>query len=286
VDLAAVLRKTGFQIDEMDQEGASTVAADAVGEGAENTLAEESAADLLKPHPRRRKAAQAAEEELQAEPSPESEPVEKPAVDLLAAVPRPRKAAESEEQEVSIDDYMSRLLARSRGDAPPSARPAAGGSQSPAIAPPVVAPRLAANPAASAPQAEPAPAGEAGEMAPRAVAPETQIDMKAMRQLANLSAKTALHKSESKQLSGSTRAKLLVTTVALGVGGSLSAMRLLPGAPPLTIYGSVAAFSVAALWGVSYLTLLSRVTGDRLARVSRHLKADEEPAVEVMKKKA
>ena len=84
---------------------------------------------------------------------------------------------------------------------------------------------------APAPQDEPITPGEPVEIVPRAVAPERQIDFNAMRQLANLSAKNALHKSESKKLSGTTRTKLLVTCVSLVVGVSLLLIRLLPGAP-------------------------------------------------------
>ena len=132
-----------------------------------------------------------------------------------------------------------------------------------------------------APQSEPPKPGEPVEMAPRAVAPERQVDFKAMRQLANLSAKNALHKHESKQLSGTTRTKLLVTSVAVVVGVSLLVIHQLPGAPPVTIYGAVASFAVAALWGVNYVSLLSRMAGERMAYMSRHLKAGEEPAAEV-----
>ena len=103
------------------------------------------------------------------------------------------------------------------------------------------------------------------EMAPRAVAPERQVDLRAMRQLANLSAKNALHKHESKRLSGSTRMKLLVTCVSLVVGALLIDHPQLPGASPVTIYGAVASFAVAALWGVNYLTLMSRLAGERSA---------------------
>ena len=98
-----------------------------------------------------------------------------------------------------------------------------------------------------------------------------------MRQLANVSAKNALHKHESKRLSANTRTKLLVTSVAVVVGVSLLVIHQLPGAPPVTIYGAVAAFAVAALWGVNYLALVSRMARERMAYMSRHLKVGEEP---------
>ena len=67
-----------------------------------------------------------------------------------------------------------------------------------------------------------------------------------MRQLANLSAKTALHKHESKRLSSDTRTKLLVTGVSIVAGVSLLVIHELPAAPPVTIYGAAASFAVAA----------------------------------------
>ncbi len=118
-------------------------------------------------------------------------------------------------------------------------------------------------------------------MAPRAVAPESQVDLRAMRQLANVSAKNALHKHDSKRLSVSKRAKLLVTSVALVAGVSLLAIHRLPGAHPATIYGAVASFAVAALWGVGCLSLHSRMASERMAYMSRHLKVGEQPVVEV-----
>ena len=121
-------------------------------------------------------------------------------------------------------------------------------------------------------------------MAPRAVAPERQVDLKAMRQLANLSATSALHKHESKRLSGDTRTKLLVTGVSIMVGVSLLVLHQLPGAPPVTLYGAAASFAVAALWGVNYMSLMSRLAGERMAYMSRHLKTGEDPAADKKEK--
>jgi len=131
------------------------------------------------------------------------------------------------------------------------------------------------------PQAKPAKPVEPMELAPRAVAPARQIDLEAMRQLANLSADTALHKHESKQLSGSTRTKLLVTSVSVVVGVSMLVIHQLPGAPPVTIYGATASFAVAALWGVNYLSLLSRLAAKPMAYMGRHRREGEKPAAGV-----
>ena len=88
VDLAAVLRRTGYTIDLIDQELAGdNVAVDKIAQTME---AEKSSMSITSPAPRT------------------DEPV--PA---------------HEEEDVSIDDYMSRLLARSRGGAVPARRPTA-----------------------------------------------------------------------------------------------------------------------------------------------------------------
>ena len=190
---------------------------------------------------------------------------EKPPIDISAPVSNSRQSAESNAgEDVSIDEYMSRLLARSRGDSVPLSGPTTPMFRSPAAAAtgiPSAVPKSSPPPVASRPKGEQPRPGEPMELWPHAVAPERQIDLQAMRQLANLSAKNALHKHESKQLSGTTRTKLLVTSVAAIVGVSLLVIHHLPGAPPVTIYGALASFAVVALWGMNYVSLLSRMAG-------------------------
>jgi hypothetical protein len=246
VDLAAVLRQTGFQVEQADEERQCRENVHFKGESAA------------------------------------SGPAEDPSADISAPVPRNRKPAESgAEAEVSIDEYMSRLLARSRGDSAPASGPASSVSRAPAAVKPVAVPKPSPAPVVPAAQGEPSKPDEAVAMAPRAVAPERQVNFIAMRQLANQSANSALQKHESKQLLGSKRTKLLVTSVSAVVGVSLLAIHLLPGAPAVTTYGAVASFAVAALWGMNYLSLMSRVAGERMAYMSRHLKAGDAPATKV-----
>ena len=239
VDLAAILRRTGFQIEQADE-------IDPVAD-------EEQSRENI---------------DLKNE-SLDSGTAESPSIDISAPMPRSREPAEPREEEVSIDEYMANLLARSRGES--------AASPTPAAAPPRPSPAAVV----PAPQSEPFLPGEPAEMTPRTVAPEKHVDFRAMRQLANVSAKNALHKHESKRLSVSTHAKLLVTSVSLVVGASLLVIHQLPGASPITIYGAVASFAVAALWGVNYLALMSQMARERMAYMSRHLKVGEEPVVEV-----
>ncbi len=245
VDLLAILRRTGFKIDQVEEK-----------EQSENLKDE----------------------------TPDSGQAEELSIDISTPVPRPRKPVGlGGEEEVSIDEYMSHLLARSRGDSAPSSDPTTSLFQSPSAVSPVAAPRPSSIPVVPEPQPEHSEPGELVEMAPRAVAAEKLVDLQAMRQLANLSAKTALHKHESKRLSGNTRAKLLVTSISVVAGASLMVIYLLPGAPQIAIHGAVASLAVALLWGVRYVSLTSRVAGERLAYMNRHINAGEEPAADVNK---
>jgi hypothetical protein len=72
----------------------------------------------------------------------------------------------------------------------------------------------------------------------------------------------------------------LVASVAAVVGASLLTLHQFPGAPPLTVYGSLASFTVLALWGVNYIMLTSRMAGERMAYMNRHLKNGEDTVAE------
>jgi hypothetical protein len=116
-------------------------------------------------------------------------------------------------------------------------------------------------------------------LAPRAVAPEKTIDLRAMRQLANLSANTALTKHESTQLGDVTRTKLVVTVTAAFVGMLILGMSISAGLKVGIVALAIASFAVAGLWGSTYVTLTKQMLGMRTARMERHLKTgDEAPA--------
>lgn len=264
VDLAEVLRRTGFQVDQADEESPSSERADSDTAAGEST---------------------------------EAAPV-----NITAPVPRTRTPAQRGEDEVSIDDYMVRLLARNRGDAAPAAsgaRPATAARPSatvtrtpvavktPAAAPTPAAPKpdmvtAASSPTPPAKPGKPANApkqGESGKLAPHTVAPEKRIDFRAMRQLANLSADTALNKHEAKRLAGTTRAKLLVTVVAGVCGAILWGLHTAAGAHTVSVALAIASFGIAALWGTNYLALTTRILGVRRAHMERHLKVGEESPI-------
>jgi hypothetical protein len=247
VDLAAILRKTGFEVDleEVDPQPAAKAE--------------------IKPPPK-----------LETSKAESAAP---PAIDISTPVPRQRKVVAGEE-EVSIDDYMSRLLARSRGDS--ATPPNSSTSKSNAVRAPAPAPAAPAETPQPAPakvdaetESETSATDEAGKTTLRAAAPERHIDIRAMRQLANLSAKNALQKHDSRRLSGSLRSKLVVTAVSGFIGVSLLIIHLMPKAHPVTLYGALASFAVSALWGWNYLKLAAELAGERTAYLTRHLKAGE-----------
>ena len=69
-------------------------------------------------------------------------------------------------------------------------------------------------------QSAPKSAGRPIEMSPRTVAPEKRIDLSALRELANLSAQSAISRYSRKVLISSMYAKLMVAGVALAAGGA------------------------------------------------------------------
>jgi hypothetical protein len=193
---------------------------------------------------------------------------------ITSPAPRVRKAV-SKEDDVSIDDYMSRLLARNRGDsesAAPRSAPATPSTPADSPSPTAAKPDLfVAAPAPSAQQpAKPV------ELAPRAVAPEKNIDLQAMRQLANLSAKSAISTHDSKQLTLSTRTKLAATFAAGFIGMVFLGLTVSGGARLITGALAVGSFAVAALMGTSYVALTKKMLGSRTAHTEGQLKTNDE----------
>ena len=92
-------------------------------------------------------------------------------------------------------------------------------------------------------------------MSPRAVAPGKTIDLTAMRELANLSAHTAINRHARRVLAGSVTSKLLVTIVGLAGGVALVWIWWTRSLEDLTLYAAVTCFLVALLWGAQYVLL-------------------------------
>ena len=109
-----------------------------------------------------------------------------------------------------------------------------------------------------------------------ATAPEKGIDLEAMRHLANLSAKSAIHTHDSKRLGGTSRIKLAVSLLAGVAGVALLVLSFAGGMHLMTMISAFAAFAVAALWGGNYIWLTKQMIGKRMSHLERHHKADDE----------
>lgn len=180
-------------------------------------------------------------------------PVE-PASELSQPMPA-ASAAEGDEEE-SIDTYMAKLLARARqqgGVAPPS--PTAKRAEPKPAAAAVAVP--------SAEEAEPV----ATLRRERAKAAELNHDMAAMRELANLSARSAIDRHARSQQKHSFGAKVGLVIVAICSGSFILALEAPHGS--VYWYGALASFAIAVLWGAQVapsawrMARANRVAGDQ-----------------------
>jgi hypothetical protein len=180
-------------------------------------------------------------------------------------------ANETNESEESINDYMARLMERVSGSDTPYHPQSQEQSEPPSPethpeASPETHPEASPSGPANVPPARPG-FREPVELTARAEAPEKHVDMSAMRQLANASAKTAIDKHTQGQMSSNKRSKLLVVVISLLVGGMLMWMGLEFGAAKLTYYAALVSFLVALLWGIEYAI----ITGKMIVNRSGHL---------------
>lgn len=169
------------------------------------------------------------------------------------AVPSPESTDGEEE---SIDDYMARLLARVRGGAPST-----GSHREPA--PAEIELPSAARPIASAPASpliEPVskPASTHAPAFPR-IAPETLADLRAMRELANLSARSALNRHTRQMLKRTIRSKLMVALVAVVACACLGWIWRAYGRHDATLAAAGLSLLVACYWTVQYAVLTGRL---------------------------
>ena len=199
------------------------------------------------------------EEEEEEEPEP------------IAQEPK-RHSADGHEEE-TIDDYMSKLLIRLRGgqdsrETPPEKAPSRSHSQPRRVTnvrPPKPQPKAPTTPpeapAASTPEApapalvEPVAQRAPTEMPPRATPPEKNVDLTAMRELANMSAHSALRQHARRQLCTTTRVRIAFTAAALILAASLLWMWQLRGASVIALYAAMAGFLLAATSGLQTLRL-------------------------------
>jgi chemotaxis protein histidine kinase CheA len=183
----------------------------------------------------------------------------------------PPAAPEEHGGEESIDDYMSRLMqrVRSKSDDPGRApyMPQRSESQSArqsqadaAMAPSVDLPPVVARPTVAA--------RKPVEMSRRSAAPESRVDLSALRELANFSARSAVSRHSRKLLINTMRSKLVMAIMALAAGGGLFWMWQRYGAVEMTLYYSLAAVLVAVYFGVQYALLTGRLRINELGHIN------------------
>ena len=128
--------------------------------------------------------------------------------------------AGAKEDDDSIEQYMSRLLSRVRGGAPPAV-----GTHAVSEVQPVFATPSQAKPAAPA---EDNPI-EPKEYVPRAQAPEQPARLSLMRELANSAANSAIHTHARQHQKRETKQKSLVALLSLIGAGSLFVVACVTG---------------------------------------------------------
>ncbi|MBX7071975.1 MAG: hypothetical protein K1X71_02415 [Pirellulales bacterium] len=178
-----------------------------------------------------------------------------PASELSQSLPAVSEAEGDEEE--SIDTYMAKLLARAR--------------QQGGVAPPTPTKRAEPKPAAAAVAAPSAVDAEpvATLRRERAKAAELNHDMAAMRELANLSARSAIDRHARSQQKHSFGAKVGLVIVAICSGSFILALEAPQGS--VYWYAALASFAIAVLWGAQVapsawrMARANRVAGDKPA---------------------
>ena len=191
----------------------------------------------------------------------------------------PQKTAEHEKEE-SVDDYMVRLMERIRSaqgelastpDKPYA--PASSKSESAALP----SENEPSQPAASIPAVT--QSRETVELSPRTLAPEKQVDITLLRDLANYSAKNALGKHARGQMMQVMYSKLVVALIGGFTGIALLLVWQLWLTNNLTFFSAMMSFAVAVIYGVQYVlkTIELLISGsDNLDKIPRaHPKIDE-----------
>jgi len=210
-----------------------------------------------------------------------------PETEASVCSPSPGEAAQSsslspekteEEGEESIDDYMTRLMQRVRAidGKPREAGESSAESPSPETADPdAMADTKPGEPAASAPDA---PIDKPESVVARTVAPEKQVDLSAMRELANFSAQSAITRYNQKKMAITARGEML-TIVATVLAGVLTAWMstAMEGTAAMTaFYSAMVIFVVSLLWIAQYTVATSRLKAARSDRPG--WEADDAPS--------
>ncbi|MBX3421723.1 MAG: hypothetical protein KF752_09230 [Pirellulaceae bacterium] len=149
-------------------------------------------------------------------------------------------------EEESVEEYMQRLLARMRGDSGPVAT-AAVEARPKAVAAPIQTARSAFQP--TPPELTPEARGsfDFDSYKSRTNAPEKPKNITALRDLANSSARTAIHKSTRQRYLSTSLLKLSISMVGFTVAAVLVAINGV--AMNIGLVATVASLFVAIIWG-------------------------------------
>ena len=164
-----------------------------------------------------------------------------------------------DDEEQSIEQYMAGLLARVSGGSASSPAAARSSEQAQVPGAPI---SEAAEGTNGEVEKEASLSGlvedeqnEVREAGPRAKAPERAEDLVTLRELANLSAKSALDTHARRRLIRSVNGKLAVVGVALATAGVLFWRWTVVPDSTMHYYMGLAVILVAVLWGVQYVAL-------------------------------
>lgn len=178
------------------------------------------------------------------EPSPPS---------AQAETPRGRSQGPAAESEESVEEYMQNLLARLRGEEPKRSDSTPSHAKSPADTahesrkpPASLGGSAVSPPGRRLPQRSPQP------MEPSS-APERQVNLAAMREVANSSSSAAVNTYAKRRIRNAMRSRLSVAAVAAIAGAVLLYFwaRWTP-AVSVTFYAALVAFILAAFWAIQY----------------------------------
>ena len=197
-------------------------------------------------YPNESDSAESSETEQAIVTEPEQEP-------QASSPPSSEASSLESSDEESIEDYMKQLLARMRGE--PSVEAPAPQEDSRPKEPSLAALKLGLqdeddeeDEVASAP--EPSPEN----YTPRVLAPEKVQSLAAMRELANSSARTAIHKSSRQRNTRDVVLKGSISLIGFAVGMILLYLNGL--AVNLVLVASVTSFAFSLIWGVDAATTL------------------------------
>lgn len=173
----------------------------------------------------------------------------------------PAPAAAAPEQDESIESYMERLLQRVRGPETPAApKPAPLFQPLPEIAPPTPQPVVTAQPNKQ-------PNMRLEDLSPRNKAPEQNIDLAAMRELANTAARSAIDRHAKRRGGKKAFARVALAAVTLLLSGALAYCSWLSEFLPGTIASGIGIF-VSTAWCLWALLPSRRRSAPNLPKVT------------------